>query len=77
MIDLDKMDKKFKEIMNGIDSAIVRCHSCGNEKECRLSGGEPKDTKVIVSNYCPKCENEHKGDFWEEMWFEDGKGNII
>lgn len=60
-----------------IAGVIVRCHYCGNEQETELQGDEPIGTKVIVTNFCPKCEKQHEGGFYEEMWCEDGKGNVL
>ena len=65
------------EYAGGSADITVRCHSCGNKQKTKLQGTEPDGTKVIVINYCPNCESEHEGDFWEEMWCEDSNGNVL
>lgn len=64
--------------MNGAKAnIIIRCNSCSNKKRIKATGFEPKRTEVIVCNFCPKCEDQHFGEYWEELWYEDLNGNII
>jgi len=55
----------------------VRCNSCGNEQDAGYTKDAPIGTKTIVDNYCPNCEHEHEGDYYETLWFEDDEGNEL
>lgn len=59
-----------------INDIILTCKSCNNTQITEPTGNEPIGTVTIMSNYCPKCESEHQGDYYVEYYL-DGMLNEI